>query len=347
VESVLQLTLPIFALVFCGYAGRRLGPITDATVEAINQFVFLFALPAMLFRVAATNPLTDLFNPQFAWAWICAGLTTYLIAYSVGRRWLGANRAQSAAWSLTATHGNVGYMGLPLAAELGGAKALAPFLTTVILDIFVIITITIALLEVERGRVAPTDSEQDEGLANPQSGVGRALPQARLAPSGKRILAYSRVLRTVLRGVIRSPLVASIALGLAWSATTWKLPSFLDTFTRLLGGAAGPAALFAIGASLVKRETLERGGPTVPTLTCIKLLIHPALAALTMLVLFPVAPYPAAIGVLAASLPSASNGFIIAQRYGLDVQSVGSAIVNGTTLALPTVTLVIWCLGIR
>ena len=327
-QAVLEITLPIFALVLCGYAGRRLGSISELSVDAINQFVFMFALPAMLFRVAATNPLANLLDPNFAAAWLCAALPIYAIAYGAGRRWLGGDRAQSAGWGLNAAHGNVGYMGLPLASEIGGAKALAPILMTVILDVFVIITMTIILLEFARqpsaeSRSGPTNSDHDHDQA---SGLQRA----------------AEAVRSTGLGLLRSPLVLSIGLGLAWSATEWKLPMVVDNFVRLLGSVAGPSALFAIGASLGGKAVAR--DPAVPVMSILKIFVHPALAAVTMLWLFPVGAYAASIGVIAAALPAASNGFIIAQRYGLEVGSISSSIVIGTIISLITVSLAVWVL---
>ena len=327
-QAVLEITLPIFALVLCGYAGRRLGSISELSVDAINQFVFMFALPAMLFRVAATNPLANLLDPNFAAAWLCAALPIYAIAYGAGRRWLGGDRAQSAGWGLNAAHGNVGYMGLPLASEIGGAKALAPILMTVILDVFVIITMTIILLEFARqpsaeSRSGPTNSDHDHDQA---SGLQRA----------------AEAVRSTGLGLLRSPLVLSIGLGLAWSATEWKLPMVVDNFVRLLGSVAGPSALFAIGASLGGKAVAR--DPAVPVMSILKIFVHPALAAVTMLWLFPVGAYAASIGVIAAALPAASNGFIIAQRYGLEVGSISSSIVIGTIISLVTVSFAVWVL---
>ena len=327
-QAVLEITLPIFALVLCGYAGRRLGSISELSVDAINQFVFMFALPAMLFRVAATNPLANLLDPNFAAAWLCAALPIYAIAYGAGRRWLGGDRAQSAGWGLNAAHGNVGYMGLPLASEIGGAKALAPILMTVILDVFVIITMTIILLEFARqpsaeSRSGPTNHDHDHDQA---SGLQRA----------------AEAVRSTSLGLLRSPLVLSIGLGLAWSATEWKLPMVVDNFVRLLGSVAGPSALFAIGASLGGKAVAR--DPAVPVMSILKIFVHPALAAVTMLWLFPVGAYAASIGVIAAALPAASNGFIIAQRYGLEVGSISSSIVIGTIISLVTVSFAVWVL---
>jgi predicted permease len=195
---------------------------------------------------------------------------------------------------------------------------------TVILDVFVIITLTIILLEF--GRQPPTEARAVSSDGALSFGLQRIF----------------KVVQSTSLGLLRSPLVLSIGLGLAWSATEWKLPIVVDNFVRLLGSVAGPSALFAIGASLGGKAVAR--APAVPVMAILKIFIHPALAAMTMLWLFPVGAYAASIGVIAAALPAASNGFIIAQRYGLEVGSISSSIVIGTVISLVTVSFAIWAL---
>jgi hypothetical protein len=112
-----------------------------------------------------------------------------------------------------------------------------------------------------------------------------------------------------------------------------------------MGAAAGPCALFAIGASLGDRRiSIE---PAVTGLMVLKLLVHPALAALLLYGVFEVDHRAAAVGVLAASLPAASNTFIIAQRYQVPAHEISSAILAGTFVSLISVSTVIWLLGLR
>ena len=55
--TVLEVTLPVFALVFCGWLAARRRLMSPEAVAGINAFVFLFALPAMLFRAVASQPV--------------------------------------------------------------------------------------------------------------------------------------------------------------------------------------------------------------------------------------------------------------------------------------------------
>jgi hypothetical protein len=153
------------------------------------------------------------------------------------------------------------------------------------------------------------------------------------------------MLARVFGGLLKSPLVWSIAAGLAWTLFAPPMPDVMDNFIRILSGAAGPCALFAIGASLGDRRIEFTS--TVRSLIALKLVAHPALAALVLFVVVRADPASAAIGVLAASLPAASNTFIIAQRYGVDAREISASIVAGTFIALATVSAVIWALGLK
>lgn len=313
---VLEVTFPIFALVFCGFLGQRRRMLPPDAVAGLNAFVFQFALPAMIFRIVATQPPGNFANWRYLVGFLCASLTVYAIArartLSASRARDAAGRSRATAYALHVTHGNVGYLGVPLAIELGRENA-PPMILAMMADIFVVIALSIALLEIDRRR---------DG-----SGPGGA----------------GRVAATVASGLVRSPLVMSIVAGLAWSLAAPPLPDFVDTFTRILGGAAGPCALFAIGASLGDRPVVV--DRTVGALVAAKLLLHPVLAAV-MLTAFGCDPRSVAVGVLAASLPAASNGFIIASRYGVETREISAATLAGTFVGLFTVSMVIWVTGL-
>jgi hypothetical protein len=154
-----------------------------------------------------------------------------------------------------------------------------------------------------------------------------------------------RILRTVGLGLLKNPMIVSIVLGLAWSGLRLPIGEVFNAFLSLLGGAATPGALFAIGASLASKSA-ER--PIVAGwLSLCKLVLHPAAVALSALVLFPVAPYPAAVMIAAAALPVAGNIYMLAQHYGVAPQRVSAAIFISTAVAVLSVSLVIgWVAGI-
>jgi hypothetical protein len=63
--SFFQLSLPIFAVIGVGWAATRTRLVAQGALDALNAFSFRFALPALLLRLIAEQPLRQSFNPAF------------------------------------------------------------------------------------------------------------------------------------------------------------------------------------------------------------------------------------------------------------------------------------------
>ncbi|MBC7141028.1 MAG: AEC family transporter, partial [Rhodobacteraceae bacterium] len=138
--------------------------------------------------------------------------------------------------------------------------------------------------------------------------------------------------------------IVSMVAGLLWSATRLPLPAPADEFLSLLGAAATPGALFAIGASLASK-TAERVSVAL-WLSFAKLVLHPAAVAVAALYLFEVDRFAAGVMIAAASLPVAGNVYILARHYGVAPHRVSASILFSTAISIITVSAVIaWITG--
>ena len=316
-SGVLHVTLPVFALVLCGWIAARRRILSPEAASGINAFVFMFALPAMMYRAASTQSPGQLADLRFLAAFALAALIMLF-----GARWLAPKAAapnpqQRTGVAFAATHGNVGYMGLPLTAQLGDPTLMPAMVMALLVDILMVIVITILLFE--WGRQA-NHSDQ----ANAGDGVG------------------TRV-RASLLGLLRTPMILGLIAGVVVSAGWVPVPATAESFIGLLAQAAGPCALFAIGASLGDRK-IEIDGPT-SGLVALKLLVHPLLVAALMW-MFQVDWRLAAVGIMGAGLPTASNVFILSQRYGVNVRPIGAALALGTLFAAASVSIILWVTGL-
>jgi malonate transporter and related proteins len=313
--TVLVTTLPVFGLIFCGAAGQRFKLLPKDAVSGLNAFVFYFALPCMLFRVVASASPKELLDWRFACSYIVAGLILFQLGRWTSRCLWANNRPESYARGTAVAHGNIGYMGLALVGELLGPKALPIVAIAILCDVFTVMGGAIVLYERNQVREA-----------------GGAMH-------------LGSIMWKVIQGLLKSPIVMSLLVGLVWLAFEFPLPKVLDNFTRLLAAAAGTCALFAIGASLdADGLKLDR---QVWSMIGLKLVVHPIILAMLMYWVFNVDPLPAAIGILCASLPGASNTFIVAQRYKVRAELLSNAIVAGTFVAVITVSLCIWLLNLK
>ncbi len=296
-------TLPFFAVIGLGYlAGRTRFFSTEATAY-LTKFVFYFALSAMLFGFAANLDVAAIFSWQFVWAYL-TGTTAVWLLVALAARIRGAGSAEAVFEAHTGVIGNVGFLGIPMLALLLGPQAVGPVLLVLAVDLIVFSSILTMLIT---------------GLR-----------------SGRVSLATFGILGT---GLAKNPMIVSTGLGIAWGATGWALPVPVNEFMTLLGAAATPCALFAIGASLAGRSA-ERVEVAV-WLSFAKLVLHPAAVAIAALYLFDVEPYAAGVMIAAAALPVAGNVFILAQHYGVAPQRVSTAILISTAASVLTVTGVI------
>ena len=152
-------------------------------------------------------------------------------------------------------------------------------------------------------------------------------------------------LRTFLRAafkVARNPLPLSMALGIAASAVQLPMPSPVEKWLDLLGAAAAPCALFAIGLFLsdqsVRSGLVEAGMATV-----IKLVLQPLLILLILPFFLDLQSIAGRIAILMAALPSAANAFVLACQFGISVEQNSAAVLISTAFSVITVSaLLVW-----
>ncbi len=301
-------TLPFFALIGLGYGAGKTKFFSAEATAYLTKFVFYFALSAMLFRFSANLSISEIFDARLAMAYLWGTASVYGIATAVAFL-RGLNVETAAIEAQCASIGNTGFLGVPMLALLLGPEAVAPIILVLTIDLIVFSSLLVILVTGSR--------------------------------DGRMSVA---VLRTVGLGLVRNPMIVSIVLGLCVSASELPIPLPVNEFLSILGNAATPGALFAIGASLSGKsaERLQIAG----WLSFCKLVLHPLFVAVAAYLFFPVSSYQAAVVVSAASLPVAGNVFILAQHYGVAPQRVSAAILISTTLSIVSVSLwIAWVTG--
>jgi len=295
--------LPFFALIGLGYGAGRSRFFPEEATGYLTKFIFYFALSAMLFRFAATLPIGQVFNGRLIAGYLWGSAFVYGIATIVGfiRK---LDMSTAAIEAQCAVIGNVGFLGLPMFALLFGEAAIGPVMLVLATDLIVFSSLIVILI------------------------------------NGARDGQFSlRILRTITLGLLRNPMIVSITLGLIWSVLSLPIPGPLMEFLNILGGAATPGALFAIGASLAGKsaERVE----IAAWLSFCKLFLHPAFVALAVLFLFPIDAFSASVVIAAAALPVAGNVFMLAQHYSIAPHRVSAAILLSTVASVLTVPIII------
>ncbi|MGX9355637.1 AEC family transporter [Roseobacteraceae bacterium S113] len=296
-------TLPFFAIIGLGYWAGRTRFFSQEATAYLTKFVFYFALSAMLFRFAANLSLSDVFDGRLVVGYLWGTAFVYGIATFVGFL-RNLDIETCAVEAQCAVIGNVGFLGAPMLVLLLGEPAIGPVMMILAVDLIVFSSLIVILITGSRdGRMS------------------------------------AAIFKTVGLGLIKNPMIVSISLGLIWASTGFGLAAPINDFLAILGGAATPGALFAIGASLASKsaERVEIAG----WLSFCKLVLHPIFVAAGVLFLFPTDAYTAAVAISAAALPVAGNVFILAQHYGVAPQRVSAAILISTAISILTVSFTI------
>jgi predicted permease len=310
VLTTLGVVVPVFGLILLGYLCRRGKVLGPASMTELNRFVVWVALPALLFDIMANTRWSTLWQPGFMLAY---GLGSVLVfgATVAARRASGKALADAGIDGLNAAYPNSGYMGFPLCLVALGPASLPLMTIATILTVCFVFAAAIICVEV---------------------GLQEERRPAMLATK-------------VLRALVRNPLLVAPALGALASGLGVPLPAPAETFLKLLGAAASPCALVALGV-LLAQQGMVRGRDLNATL----LLVAAKLVALPMAVWLLAAALrlPAAaahVAVLAAALPTGTGPFMLAEYYRREARVTSATILVSTLVSVLTVSLYLAWIG--
>jgi predicted permease len=306
-QAVFDVVLPVFALIFLGLIAGRFGLLKQESTEALNSFVYWFALPALFFLGMSRVPVADVFNVAFIAAFVGGVAISWVTVVVVARFAFPGRAAETAFAGFLASFSNSGYMGIPFFLTAFGASGQLPVIIASVINGAVVFSSAAIAVEVTLNR--------DRGIVTAILGVGRT--------------------------VAANPLLIAMAAGIAWSATDLSLPKSIAVFLDLLGACAGPCALFAVGLFLATQRSGalfdRRRGIEVGWLTFVKLIIQPV-ATFVLARAFGLPEFWVAAAVISAAFPCGATAFVIAQRYRLYVERTSATILLSTVLSLFTIS---------
>jgi predicted permease len=301
--STFSVTLPIFALIFAGWFTRRIGVLGPHATSELNRFVVWLALPALLFGIVAKAQWSQIWQPGFIAAFGLSSLCIFALTVAFRLR-RPRHLADATIDALNAGYANTGFMGFPLVLVALGQSALALTLTATILTACVLFALAIVLIE-----------------------VGLQKEQRRMA-----------LVRKVGGSLARNPLLVAPAVAFVFPITGLSLPTPAASFINLLGAAASPCALVALGLFIGERRRATRDLRSAGLLTALKLFAQPALAWIFAVPVFHLAPLPAETAILLAALPTGTGPFMLAEFYRREASVTSNVVLASTIGSVLTVT---------
>lgn len=125
-SAVINVAIPVFAIMLAGYLAGRFRILGESSSEALNAFVYWFALPPVLFLSMASVPVGEIFDWPFIWT-LLSGMAIVAIPSLVLARTLFRNSLGGVTLhGLTGIFANTGYMGIPLFLAAFGPEGALP-----------------------------------------------------------------------------------------------------------------------------------------------------------------------------------------------------------------------------
>ena len=309
---LLDIVIPVFGLVLIGFLGARVGIMDDDAVRGLSRFVFTFAIPVLLFRTMANAELPEVMEWGFLVSYFGGALTVFALGMSVSGIVLKRSLDAQGILGFGSAYSNGVLLGVPLVMTTFGDAAALPLFLLLTVHSPLLMTVLTCILEASKNR----------------RGELRRLPAALAA------------------GIFGNPIVLGLALGLVCNLYSVPVADPIDRILAMLGQAATPCAVFAMGASLARYRV---GGNLHPVLVMVvlKTLVHPSLVWLLATEVFALAPLWTAVAVVMAALPVGVNTHIFAERYGVEREAAAAAVVISTATSVVTVFVLLSLLGVR
>ncbi|WP_027214968.1 AEC family transporter [Burkholderia sp. WSM2232] len=311
--ATLEILLPVFGLIFAGFACRRRGVLGPNSASELNRFVVWLALPALLFDTMARATWQQLYQPAFVitFSVACAGIFALIL---VVRLVNGRHLADASVDAIAASYPNTGYIGFPLGLIAFGQASLTPTTIATILVACVLFAGAIVLIEI--------------GLQTERTPHKLGLK--------------------VLGSLARNPLIVSPVAGALFASTHVPLPASAETFLKLLSGAASPCALVSLGLFLAEKRPSPPGTRGIAwLLTLVKLIAQPALTWWLAARVFGLSPALVEMAVVLVALPTGTGPFMLAEFYDREAHITSRTILLSTLGSVVTLSLLLLWMGHR
>ena len=302
------LAAPLFALVLMGYVVMRLSGWTAEVAESLSKFVFVVAVPAMMFRLMCGMSKLPPVDARLLIAFFGGCVIVFALGRLVGWKLFGLDGVSQSVFALGGVFSNNLMLGLPLAKIVLGDAAVPSVAMVLVFNSLTMWTmVTVSVEWARHGSFS--------------------------------VHGFARTARSVLT----NPLILAIIFGTMIGLTGIQLPEVIDVPLGMVAQIATPLSLIALGMGLVQYGI--RGGWQISTaITVMKLIIQPFVVwVLARLLKLPV--METRVVVLLGSIALGVNVYLVAKQFKALEGAVASSLVLSTVMAAVTTPLVLTLTG--
>ena len=311
-QTIFDIIVPIFGLIAIGALVAYSGLLSQEIGEGLARYVFVIAVPVLLFRTLAQVDFGDA-NPAYLWlAYFGSVAVAWTLATLLTRALTRCDHRTGVIAGISSSFANTVFVAIPTLDRAYGEAGLEPLL--LIISIHLPLMMIASTLLVERAVVLDAKAKGDR----------------------RRAMTVLETARRVGRNLVTNSIVIGIICGLLWRATGFTLESHLSEITRLIAQTAGPVALFALGMSL-PRYGLRGDLLASSILTVISLVVQPAIVWLVTTRLgLPDLWVKGAV--LTAAAPAGVNAYLFATYFKVGEKLAATTILLSTMLSVFTLS---------
>jgi malonate transporter and related proteins len=309
--DILNVVIPVFAIIALGYLAVRYRLYPSEGVRGLVAFVNNFLTPCLLFQSMLHADFETAFNWSVIVPFYIGALVSFILGSIMSIRLFKNRPGEGVSSGFAAMFTNTVLLGIPILQRAYGEAALQVAFSIIAFHASVLITIAMLVMELVRRDGAP---------------LHKALGVA------------------VIR-IVSNPLLWGIVLGVAGNLANLTLIEPAEAFFAMMAAAVVPVALFGLGGAL-NEYRLADNWPQALAMSALKLLLQPLIAWLLMVPLLRVDPETARYGVVLAAMPAGINVYVFAAYYNRAVNVATNTILISTVLSVLTVSGWLYVMGL-
>ena len=309
--SILNVILPVFALMMLGNLAVRFKLFPTEGVRGLVMFVNNFATPCLLFQALATADFSATFNFSVIGPFYVGAVSVFTIGAILAVKLFGDRPGEGVSSGFAAMFTNTVLIGIPIMTRAYGPEALPTTFSIIAFHASVLITMGMLVMELVRRDGAP----------------------------------LHKALWVALIRIVSNPLLWGIVLGAAVNISGLKLVEPVEAFIAMMAAAVTPAALFGLGGALNEYKLSENWAQSL-TMSALKLIVQPLIAYVIMVPIMQVDHEFARYGVLLAAMPSGINAYVFASYYNRGINVATNTVLISTVLSVLTVSAWLYILGL-
>jgi malonate transporter and related proteins len=302
--GLIGLTAPLFVLVLLGYLLTRWAKWPKPVSDALTQFVFSVAIPALLFRMMTDFWRLPQVDPRLLIAYFGACLIVFVLGRLIAKRVFRMDGVAQSVFALGGIFSNNVLLGVPLA-KITLGEASIPVVSLVLVFNSLVLW-TLVTISVEWSR--------------------------------HRSMSWAGYF-SAAKAVVTNPVVAAILAGTAWGFTELPLPGVLGHTLELVSQAAVPLSLIALGMGLAEYRIRE-GWRESAAICAVKLVAQP-LVVFSISRWLRLGQLETQVVVMLAALPVGANVYLMSRQFNTLGGPVASSLVISTAISAVTTPMIL------